>query len=71
MTIVVPLRVPVAFMGYSEAMGFGWSLVWQISNSPSLGFVRYEVLAYRTASMEMNEKRKYCHLDSCACIFGR
>jgi hypothetical protein len=71
MTDMVPFRVPVALLGYSDAIGFGWSFVWQTSTSTSFGWAKYVELAYRIASIDKKLKRKYCNLGFRACIFGR
>jgi hypothetical protein len=69
-TDTVPFNVPVAFIGYNAAIGFGWSFVWQVLGMPSCGTCAYDVVAYRMASNDKKLRRKYCHLDCCACIFG-
>jgi hypothetical protein len=73
MIATVPFRVPVALLGYSEAIGFGWSCVWHTSNTASLGNAdtKYDELAYRIAKIDKKLKTKYCNLESRIRVFGR
>jgi hypothetical protein len=74
---IVPFRVPVALLGYIEAIGFGWSTVWQtsgmisdiISGTVSADAEKYEVLAYLNANIERKLSRKYCSLEFWIAIF--
>lgn len=68
---MVPFKVPVALPGYEEAMGLGWSSVWQTSvAASSSGWERYEDPTHRTARIDKNEKMKYCSRKSRRVIFG-
>ena len=71
MTATVPFKTPVALLGYSAAIGFGWSYVWHTSGMTSIGWEKYDELAYRSASTDKKLTRKYCSFESCVCIFDR
>jgi hypothetical protein len=73
MIATVPFRVPVALLGYKEAIGFDWSCVWHTSNTTSLGSwaEKYDELAYRSARIDKKLKTKYCSLESRIRVFGR
>jgi hypothetical protein len=62
MRTTVPLRVPVALFGYSDAIGFGKSCVWHTSCAGScattLRSVKYEELAHRIARISTKLKTK-------------
>jgi hypothetical protein len=68
MIATVPFKVPVALFGYNEAIGFGESCVWHvpgttletISGKVAADAEKYEVLAYRSASIDKKLSRKYC-----------
>jgi hypothetical protein len=68
----VPFKVPVALLGYSEAMGLGRSRVWHVfvsSTGPPVaagaaGAERYVVPTYRRATTERSVMMKYWSRDS-------
>lgn len=70
-TAMVPLSVPVALFGKSEAIGFGWSTVMQVSSTVRGEDIKYVEDAYRRASNDRKESAKKCRPDDFEYILGR
>lgn len=65
----VPFKVPVALLGYSDAIGLGRSYVWHDSasgviTSVAAGFEKYDTPTYRRATSERSVTMKYWSRDS-------
>lgn len=65
----VPFKVPVALLGYSDAIGLGRSYVWHVSASSTTasvaaGFEKYDMPTYRSATSERSVMMKYWSRDS-------